>query len=274
MIFLRPFFIINLVLIGLFTESTRAQGQNHAITENRLAYLYSKINHFIPGDADSLRSYSDTFETEFTHYIQSTPQSLHYPFKTLLDSGFQFIQTSSDRNFRTYSWDLWVGGSMHFFKVIYQWQYNGKVFSKIPDWPEGDAGCFYSKIYTVDIGGTSYYLAISNSIFSSKDSRQSIAAFKIENGLINDSCLLFRTKTRSLNSIDVDFDFFSVVDHPERPLELIKYDPRKKLIYIPLVGDKGKVTKKYLLYQLKGSQFEFVKNQLFLGNKKTDSLRE
>ena len=69
---------------------------------------------------------------------------------------------------------------------------------------------------------------------------------------------IFKTKTKKLNNISVEFDFFSVADRPERPLELISYDEKKKIIYIPVVNNNGKVSNKNILYQLKGGYFEFI----------------
>ena len=42
------------------------------------------------------------------------------------------------------------------------------------------------------------------------------------------------------------------------PLELISYDGKKKIIYIPVVNNNGKVSNKNILYQLKGGYFEFI----------------
>jgi len=61
-----------------------------------------------------------------------------------------------------------------------------------------------------------------------------------------------------LNTIDVNFDFFSVVDRPERPLALITYDEKEKAIRIPLVDQKERVTGKRLVYKLKGDYFVFT----------------
>lgn len=209
-------------------------------------------------DYDSISFYSDKFETGFTKLIQNNPATLNYPFKKLVDSNFCDVRTSIDGNFRIYSWDTWTGGTMHIFETIYQWKSNGKVFTKIPKYDEGEAGSFCSKIFTVNINDRTYYLAVTNGIFSTKDAMQSISAYSIEGSKLVDTVKLFKTKTKKLNSIDVEFDFFSVVDRPERPLELITYDDKQKIIYVPVVGDKGQVTKKNILYQLKGGYFEFI----------------
>jgi hypothetical protein len=235
-----------------------SQAKDITSQENKFAKLYSKLTSFIQADYDSLSFYSDKFETEFTKFIQNNPATMNYPFKRLVDSNFCDMRTSSDGNFKIYSWDTWTGGTMHVFKTIYQWKSNGKVFTKIPKYEEGDPGTFCSKIFTVSINDKSYYLAVTNGIMSTKDAMQSISTYNIEGNKLVGTVKLFKTKTKKLNSIEVEFDFFSVVDRPERPLELITYDDKQKIIYIPVVGDKGQVTKKNILYQLKGSYFEFI----------------
>jgi hypothetical protein len=60
------------------------------------------------------------------------------------------------------------------------------------------------------------------------------------------------------NSISFEYDFFSVVDRPERPIQLIKYDQTKKTIYIPVVFENGKVTDKYITYKFTGEYFEKI----------------
>ena len=203
-------------------------------------------------------AYSEKFSKQFTRFIRATSATLNHPFKQLIDSNYLPIKTSSDRNLRIYSCDTWTGGTMHKFSIIYQWRDNGKVFTKAPNTDNDDPGSFVSRIFAVSIDGKPYYLAVTNAIYSTKDARQSIAAYVINNGKLVDTVKLFKTKTKRLNRIDVDFDFFSVVDRPERPLELITYDDKQKMIYIPIVGDKGQVTKRNILYQLKGSYFEFI----------------
>ena len=48
------------------------------------------------------------------------------------------------------------------------------------------------------------------------------------------------------------------MDKPERPVRLIKYDKIKKIIYIPIVLEDGKVTDRYIQYKFNGSYFEKV----------------
>lgn len=250
---------VSLFLVTVFTcDNAFSQTKDIVPQENKFVKLYSKLTSFIQADYDSIAFYSDKFETEFTRFIQNNPATLNYPFKRLVDSNFCDVRTSGDSDFRIYSWDTWTGGTMHVFKTIYQWKSNGKVFTKVPKYEEGDPGTFCSKIFTININGKPYYLAVTNGVMSTKDAMQSISTYSITGNKLVDTVKLFKTKTKKLNSIDVEFDFFSVVDRPERPLELITYDDKQKIIYIPVVGDKGQVTKRNILYQLKGSYFEFI----------------
>lgn len=258
---MTPFYrlICFLFILTILTgDKAFAQTKDIAVQENKFAKLYSKLASFIPADYDSISFYSDKLEEEFTSFIKNNPTTLNYPFKKLIDSNFCDVKTSSDGNFRIYSWDTWTGGTMHVFRAIYQWKSNGKIFTKIPKYVEGDAGSFCSKIFTVNIGDKPYYLAVTNGIFSTKDAMQSISAYSIDGDKLVDTVKIFKTKTKNLSSIDVEFDFFTVVDRPERPLELITYDDTQKIIYIPVVGNKGQVTKKNILYQLKDRYFEFI----------------
>lgn len=251
--------ILSLLVLTIFNSvKTFAQPESMALHENKFIQLYSKIGSFTLEKYDSISFYSDKFETEFTNFINSNPTSLNYRFKKLVDSIRCNVETSSDGNFRIYSWDARTGGTMRIFRTIYQWKNNGKVFAKVPKFDESDPGSFCSKIFTVSILDKPYYLAVTNGIYSTKDAMQSISAYNIVGNKLVDTVKLFKTKAKKLNSIDVGFDFFSVVDRPERPLELIVYDDKQKIIYIPVVGDNGQVTKKNILYQLKDRYFEFI----------------
>lgn len=251
---------VTLVLAVTLFNCENAFSQTTAIASKEIAVvnLYAKLMSFFKADYDSIDLYSAKFETSFTQLIQNDPATLNYPFKRLVDSNFCAVRTSSDGNFRVYSWDTWTGGSMHFFKTIYQWKSNGKVFTKIPKQEALDAGSSCSRIFTVNIDNKPYYFAVNNGIFSNKDAMESISAFSIEANQLVDTVKLFKTKTKKLNSISVEYDYLSVIDRTERPLELITYDDKLKIIYIPVVGAKGKVTKKNILYQLKDHYFEFI----------------
>lgn len=246
---------LSFVIMILTNERSIAQTINFSAQEDKFIKIYKKLESNFPGNDDST---ADVFAKGFASFIKNNPATLNYPFKKLNDSIFSCVKTSSDGNCRIYSWDSQTGGTMCFYKVIYQWKANDKVFTKVLRIEETDPAFYCSAIFTVNINNKPYYLAVTNGTYSSKDLRQSITCYSIEGNKLMDTVKLFKTKTKKLNSIDVSFDFFSVVDRPERPLELITYDDKLNIIYIPVVDDKDQVTKKNILYQLKGQYFEFI----------------
>ena len=247
-LFNRPVYLFFILTI-LICDKGYSQTNNISSQENSLVNLYSKLLKSSNAGEDSIRNYySDKFGSDFKGFIKANPATLTYPFKKLIDSNYYFLKTSSDGNFRVYSWDTETGGTMRFFNQIYQYKSNGKVFTKIPKYEDGDPRTFCSQIFTVYIKGKVYYLTILNGIYSTKDASQSIAVYTIQDNKLVDTVKLFKTKTKYLNTIDVEFDFFSVVDRPERPLELITYDEKRKIIYIPVVNDKDAVINKNIRF--------------------------
>ncbi|MFB6453879.1 hypothetical protein ACE38W_01310 [Chitinophaga sp. Hz27] len=223
-------------------------------SELEVAKLYGKILE----QQDSAYQYADKFGKAFKKLLKDNPATINYNFKRLQDSSHCYINTSTDGNFRIYSWDTWTGGTMHFFNNIYQYKTEGNVFTQTPAHKKSDPGMFCSKIYAVIIKDKTFYLAIFNGIYSTKDVSQSIQAFTLTAGKLDDTVKLFKTRTQMLNRIDVPFDFFSVVDRPERPLELITYNETAQEIYIPLVDKNGQVTHSNLVYHLVDNVFEYI----------------
>jgi len=209
---------------------------------------------------DSLEQANEKFEKALFHYASTNPNTIHAAFTQLKDSGL-IIATSNDGRFRIYSWDTEQGGTMHFFSNIYQYKDAQGVYAHAdPPREEGDPGYFCSDIYTLPAIGKKYYLAINQAIFSTKDCRQSIQVFAIAHHALDDSVRIIKTPNGLVSSIDVDYNFISVVeDHLERPVHLIDYDPVKKIIRIPVVKDNGTVTKGTLHYQFTGRHFQYIR---------------
>ena len=246
-----------LLLIPIFSYS---QKQSLKKIELDLLKASNKLYSFDYGH-DSIEKYSEQLRIITIELLSNNPATLKYPFKMLIDSNAFEIVTSEDSLFRIYSWDTWTGGTMHFYDIIYQFSNKGKVYTVPEVLEEGDGGAFYSEVFTLRNGTKTYYLAVSNASFSSKDAVQSIEVFSIENGVLNKNVKLIKTAEGMIGSISVEFDFFSVVDRPERPLKLIKYDKNKKVIYIPVVYEDGKVTNKFIQYKFNGRYFEKYKIQ-------------
>lgn len=197
---------------------------------------------------------------KMSKYISEVSPSLNYKFDSLQSVGVDLV-TSDDGLFRIYSWDTWQGGTMRDFAVAYQYKYKDKVYGMLAvdtAMPESERYLpFYSQIFTLKTERATYYLTIYNGIYSTKDASQGVRAFTIQNGKLIEANIFMTKRLRS--TINCYYDFFSVVDHDERPLKLIKYDAAKKILYIPLVLEDGKMTNKFITYRFNGKYFERVK---------------
>lgn len=210
---------------------------------------------------DSIGKQNIIFRKEIQEYTSRYPFTISYKFDSLLSDKIDIV-TSGDGLFRIYSWDTWLGGTEHDFENVWQYKFGDKVYSKsiydtIRDADNGYV-YYYSDIFNLKKNNKAYYLAIKNGIFSSRDASEGIKVFCLEDGKLNDTVRVIKTTSGLQNEIDFGFDFFSVVDRPERPLKLIKYDSIKKIIYIPVVLEDGKVTKKYIRYKFTGEYFEKI----------------
>jgi len=246
-----------LILLLIFgRQLSYGQTKSFDKVDKELTTLYSKIFPFYYGNQDSLNYYSDLFSTRLTNFIENNPSTLKYKFKSLTDSNACRIVTSADGLFRIFSWDTWLGGTMHDFKNIFQFKSDGKVYSTDLNRNEDDLGTYFTDIYTLKANNKTYYLTINSSSESTKYVYETISVFTISNDILDDNVKLIKTQTGLNNSIGFEYDFFSVGDRPERPMRLTRYNPDTKTIYIPIVLEDGKVTDRFILYQFTGQYFE------------------
>jgi hypothetical protein len=238
-----------------------------SLDENELEFnkIYKKINDTrLERDTinwEELETENNKFETKILKYLSTNPKSIIFPFDSL-NNNIDIV-SSEDKLLRIYSWNTWKGGTMVDFVNLFQYKSNGKVITKIikdtVTRGEGEYTPFYSQIFTLKNKNNTYYLCVYNGIYSSKDASQCIKILKIENNKLEDIKLI-KTENGLTNSIDLYFDFFSVVDRQERPLKLIKYDNKKKQIYIPIISEKEEVTNRFQIYSLNGKYFETKQN--------------
>ena len=206
--------------------------------------------------ADSLTKANKTFKNQLLNITSREPGSILQAMTDLVSLGV-YIATSEDKKFRIYSWDTQTGGSMRFFDNVYQYALeNGTASEANPKTdlvkvPHG----FYTQIFTVPTKKGVFYMGYLNEIYSNKDNYQALKLFGIEGANLNTQLKLIKTKTGLHNQLGFDYDFFSVVDRPERPIQLIAYDPIKKSITIPVVLAKGQVSNKKIVYVFDGVNF-------------------
>lgn len=247
---MSKFFRLSLILF-VFSNILYAQKGKFKNKETALLKEYKKFSE--TDDFDNKQSLSVKFSKEFKKFISENPETLAQDFNKL--GSNLYIITSEDKKLRYYVWDTGLGGTMASFDQIIQYSSNGKV-KTVYNKEQSDTPYFVSEIIKRIINNQTYYLVISNGIFSNKDQAQAVQALTIRNNKLIDTDKVFKTKTKILNKIKVDFDFFSVVDRPERPLKLIKFEKDK--LYIPIVDEKGVVSKKFLIYQLNNNYFQYI----------------
>ena len=108
--------------IASFSQDIKTISQNLNKAFSKISYWKSyhtddnKINI-----EDSLSTANDNFEKLLLKYTSTNAQTLYFKFKSLVDSGL-IIAASEDSLFRIYSWDTETGGTMHFFRNVYQYK--------------------------------------------------------------------------------------------------------------------------------------------------------
>lgn len=252
-------FRIALVSIFIFLcGSHPASAQENALQkkEQELIRIYRKLSGFSHGDSDSLVYYSNLFSSELHTVVARYAGTLEYSFKELINEHACYVKTSKDGLFRIYSWDSQLGGTMHFFNVLYQYKTGTSTKTQLLQTKEGDPAWYCSDIFSLKTKKTSYYLAVINGIYSSKDIAQSIKAFQISGFALNDSIPLMKTDSGLENSLSVYYDFFSVVDRPERPVAVIKYDSKKRIISISKTDENEQIVPGYKQFIFNGRYFE------------------
>jgi hypothetical protein len=214
---------------------------------------------------------SDNFAPAFTKLILSDTSTISYPFQQLIDSGYVSITTSQDGNLRFYDWVEYYAGNCVFYDAVFQYRSNGKVFSfEHRPWnydnnnnyiepDEGDIyGCAFNNIHTVIINKEPYYLVETWIRYDGSHGVGCINAFAIENDKLK-PINLFKTKTETLNSIDIEYsfaDWYFRANSDECYEWLFAFEDNTKTLYVPLI-EGMEVTDQYLLYQLKGNHLEY-----------------
>jgi len=258
-----------LIMGCLALPAVFARSQDMAVKERDLLSKLQRIDywrsygdgHFGNSVEDSLEKANRIFQDALVADASQYSSSIGYPFQLLKKAGLT-IATSSDHRFRIYSWDTWEGGTMHFFRNVDQWVGGDKIYAKAINasaTDPADPGVFCTPIYTFATSARTYYLVVNSAMYSTKDDYEGIQAYCIANRTLDDSVPIFRTQSGLKSSIGFNFDFFSVVGRPERPMHLIEFDITNKMIRIPVVLGNGIVTRRWIRYQWTGKYFERIR---------------
>ncbi len=174
------------------------------------------------------------------------------------------IRTSKDGNFRSYSWDCECGGTMHDYYSVFQYRSGKsvKVYAEpfATDISERGVGAFVHDIFQMPVKGGTVYMPISTFIGSTSHNGQFIEVWLLKNGKLYTEPKLIQTKKGLTDSIFFEYNFFSVVNRPERPIKLVFFDEKSGSFKFPVVIEEektpyGRVTDKFITYTFNGKYF-------------------
>jgi hypothetical protein len=209
---------------------------------------------------DSLEKANADFEKMLLKYTASNSKTISYAFQKLSSSGL-IIRTSEDELFRIYSWNTNTGGTMRFYRTVFQYK-NKKGTYSMPsvynsiDPP--DPGCFYRQVNKIVSQQKTFYITQSTSIGSYALYYHTVKIFLIEDYGLNDTAKLIKTKTGIRNELGYEMDFSTSSNKNTTRGDInysTEYDPATKIITIPLIDEDGKLTTRKIRYRFDGKYF-------------------
>ena len=255
----------NFLLLSLVCLSMSSYSQNIEIIEKELVNQFNVINYWSMNPqkdslGDSLLKANDDFENLLLKLTSLHTETITYPLRELQECGLT-INTSADHRFRIYSWNTSTGGTMSFYRNVFQYKGVNKIQSKaIKNYREDDddGDCFYYAINQISSGRQKYYLAQSIAKGSSIDFYHSIKVFSIINSQLNDKAKIIKTASGMTNELgyEVDLRYANIPDNDfKMDIMNISYDNLKNIIYLPLINGDGRITKRKIAYQFNGHIF-------------------
>ena len=256
-----------LLLSFLFCESKAKKYSTLERVETFLVCTQKNIEYYrfqCRDEYEKLERFNRQFYDTLLYYTSHYRASIKYPFKEL--KNVVGITISSDSNVRVYCWDTLLGGTMSFYGCIVQYKNGNNVYSNSMNRTFENIGVDYKKnneyckkIYTLGKGESKTYLLLMNGKYSSRDVSETVYAYTInDKGFIPTP--LFKNRKGLQNSLCVYYNFYTVIDRPERPIDLIKFKPNDSTLFIPVVKNYDTVTTRYLRYPFNGQFFAYVKN--------------
>jgi hypothetical protein len=261
-----PMRIFLRIIIVTFVLAAAASAQSLAKIEDELLGHVNRLeqasNYGGSRNEDVQSKENHALRKSFLKYGNRS-DVLTYSFPKLAEK--MSITTSKDRNFRGYSWDTGTGGTMHDYITVFQ--YRG-LSGKVRAWgtPYSDdisdygVGAFVHDIFQLKSATENIYLVVFTFIGSTSLASQTISAFTIKGNKLNTKPRVIKTKSGLTDSISFEYDFFSVIDHPERPIKLFYFNEKERSFRFPVViqdekTPQGRVTDKFIKYRFDGKYF-------------------
>jgi hypothetical protein len=257
---------IIIVVVCFFVLGSSAAAQSLLKVEAELAGHLDRLdkasNYGGSSDYDVLAAENTALQAALVKYGART-DVLGYRFPKLKER--MYITTSRDGKLRAYSWDTNEGGTMHDFMTVFQYMgKSGKVMTATDPYEQSmedrGAGAFVHQIFQTDATSGPVYLVVDTWIGSTSLAGQGIHAFRIEGDKLDRKAKVIKTAGGITDNVGFGYDFFSVVDHPERPVRLFSYDEVKRSFRFPVVIEdsktpQGRVTNKFITYRFDGKFF-------------------
>lgn len=222
-----------------------------------------KYNHRTNKDSvtlanDSLELVNKLFQKKLELSLGKFP----YTFQMSFSSFFLFgTAISVDKQMRIYSWNTYYNRGagdeigLNFASVIQYRNDNNMIAVSLKDWLQKDShGMEYFAIYPLKTKNETYYIVEQRTALSPLIEKGAIAAWSIDNGILNQDVKLFKTKSGFHNSISFEFKEWDTDIN-----KFVRYSKKTRTIFIPVVNDKGKVTNQSITYKFTGKYFEKVK---------------
>lgn len=259
----------NLTVLITFLLNLTVLGQSDKNYEKKLNHLIGKRNYWDEAlskkydekSSDSLNKYNAEFEKHLLKVTETVPESIKSDFKILKKNGINIL-TSKDGNFRIYTWNTLTGGTMQFYRNIYQYKADGKVYSKLNKTKPQDSGCNFYELNQISSKGKIFYITSSIAVGSSAVYAFEAKIFAIEKNKLNTNAKLIKTKSGVKNTLRYDIDLSSTSNQNNREdirdFMNLEYDRKTNTIIIPLLNEDGKITTKKIKYQFKGEYFEKI----------------
>jgi hypothetical protein len=224
----------------------------------KINYWYTQSNTHTSGTAiDSLTEANDKFGRKLQKTTSTYSTTITYRFNSLIKEGLNII-SSSDGQFRIYSWDTNTGGTQHFFESVIQYKKGTKtnaILDTVKE--EGDSRPLYNRLFTFTTSNNTYYLATYTFVLSLNEFRKGIQIFSIVNGQLNQKVNLIKTSSGLHSQLNYDYHISTIEDYDDSG---ISFDSSAKTITLPIVNEKGVITDKIITYKFTGRYFEKVKS--------------
>ena len=255
-----------LLFLAITLLSLTSSAQTLVAVEKELVGHLDKLeaasNYGGSADYDVLAAENEALQKAFVKY-GARADVLRYAFPKLKQK--MYITTSRDGKLRAYSWDTNEGGTMHDFVTVFQYKGSSSKANTATDpytqsMEDRGAGTFVTQIFRTETGTQPTYLVVDNLIGSTSLGGQGIHAFRINGDKLDRKAKVIRTSSGITDSINFSYDFFSVVDHPERPVRLFSYNDSNRSFRFPVVIEdsktpQGRVTNRFITYRFDGKYF-------------------